>query len=663
MLDSIVNEFFDAGKECLDSYKPTLNQAAKEVNINIPASELIFRYMKKDIKAASNNIIDYKTHKLYLVKLSIGLIVNTCLFYRLNDFVDVNSMFLIPFTLFFSRGFYGAFCALYGIRKMQGQLKEYFGDKLIVKDLEHKNSLGRVTLAIKLPLHKLDKATLEHAINATVINIIQSNSNKCNVVIEFSKEKTYDYMNLEKGSMERLEAILLYLKDKPIFVGAMDTEIDKRFIFFSRLSSNKLVKSIEDIEHRLGIGKNTLNIEFEDGKVIFAIRSSEIKMYFLDAILEQTKKPKDMELPFILGINPKTGIPLVYDYCNIQHFCFTGMTGSGKSSAMHSIIQTLMHWNNNIFYYMIDLKGTELPFIYGNFSNCKVASLEDGDTIEESIEVIVNMFENIWNEYRRRIRLFKETSCKDIDGYNSKSKTKLNYCIIYVDEANAFKEIIYRYTDKTVKSRLESIIATIFARGRSTGMYTIHAVQQIVESVYSPAWRKNTMTRGCAKVPELAQAEKILEGTPSEVQEKACKQLTGEYVIYTKNGSIYELQNIRVNDQLTDKTYINLLQKYSKKDSAVIPQEKSAGNVETNVEADSAVIPQKLNTLVLEEKPQFLVDFSNMKPRQIVPFYVKYVNEYMNQYGKKPTDKEATQHMNISSEDKTRRIRLIANIN
>jgi S-DNA-T family DNA segregation ATPase FtsK/SpoIIIE len=289
--------------------------------------------------------------------------------------------------------------------------------------------------------------------------------------------------------------------------------------------------------------------------------------------------PKKYKAPYIVGIDRKTGKPFIYDIVKAGHTLLAGMTGSGKSSLLHSIIRSMMYWSDDIFFYMVDLKGNELPDAYGNFNNCCVAGLADGDTLDDSIRIIKDVFLKVDKEYHKRIKLFKKHGVKDIANYNKKIG-KLPYVVFVVDEANAIFEIIK--DDKNYKDTFEIIrrvTNNLFARGRSTGMYNVHGMQQIRENEYNISWRRAMMSRMCMLMKEPMQC-KLALGCDTVLADKASKQMIGEFILIDCHNQIHDLQNVRVDTRLEeegiqDETYKELVEIYGR-DSYNVNLEKDA---------------------------------------------------------------------------------------
>ena len=439
---------------------------------------------------------------------------------------------------------------------MEQRLERFNKDVKIIDNVN-----GILVLNSKIPLTEADKSQLELVCNSTIISITQDLKYKYKFHIKHEMGVYNDYRHKEKITSDRLHLILKSYGDtKPLYVTTTHGEVSDKFEFITTIGKKRLIRLLKDIEHKLGCKKNTLSIEFDEEKAVFTHKHIIIKNYFIDDVIMDTPRPKDMLIPFIVGINKETGKPVIYDYKHIGHMICAGMTGCGKSSVLHGILYTLMFWNDDICFYMFDLKGSELPSAYGKFSNCKVFSINDGDNLNEAIQLILQGFIEIEKEYHNRQRLFSDCGVKDIDGYNRLHVEKMPYMLIVIDEANALFELIKKRLPN-IFLEIEAIVDNLCARGRNAGMWQFHTMQQVTKENYSISWRRAAMTRIGMKLRELRQCQMIFENL-QEIAEEEHNLFVGEYIVLDNKNQVLRLQNARVTDDLNDMTYKNLKEVY-----------------------------------------------------------------------------------------------------
>jgi hypothetical protein len=217
---------------------------------------------------------------------------------------------------------------------------------------------------------------------------------------------------------------------------------------------------------------------------------------------------------------------------------------------------------------MIDLKGTELPVMYKNFRNVEVAGIEDYEDINESEQAILKLVEKVYQEFRRRIRLFAKYEVQDITEYNSKYG-KLPHIIFIIDEINYLFNVMKKRNRETF-DKIFMFLDRLTSQARSTGIYEIHAMQTINENGYNVDWRRNIMSRVCMKMGELRQCQMIIENMP-EISDKAFKQRKGDYIV-VKEDKEFQLQNIMINKNGI--TFDKLKSKF-RRDSNVLEKKKT----------------------------------------------------------------------------------------
>jgi hypothetical protein len=337
----------------------------------------------------------------------------------------------------------------------QGKIKVYSVSFL---DDNHKKDLGIV-------------------INSVVTNIVQDNFRKTIFIINHVKGKESQYHKLEKGSLDRLENILLLLKGKPKFICSSENDVEIIFEFTSTLTPKRMFRELDHIEHKLGLKKGYLSISQDIGIYKFCIKKDVTKLYLLDDYIGKTKRPSNMQLPFIAGMNYHTGTVITKDLIDVLHLLIAGKTGSGKSVTFKQIIESLMYWNQNCCFYMLDFAESALVR-YQDFANTKY--------IESDFESIKQAIAELREEMRNRMTSFRLNNVENIKEYNKLySDRPLSYLVFAIDEANGFKEELSKDEFTSIVDEMKALLK----RGRKYGMVIIFAVQQTNDNDFCKSWR------------------------------------------------------------------------------------------------------------------------------------------------------------------------------
>lgn len=356
-----------------------------------------------------------------------------------------------------------------------------------------------------------EEKQLQLQLNTSITKILVDEKNKRMFHVKHSKNPN-DYRKLDKGSLERLTQVLKDLNGNPTFESSQENDVEVTYSFIITLNIRILERQIKNIEHKTGLKKGTLTIDQDKGIVNFSIKKDISKIYILDEVI--TDKPKNMQLPFVLGVNYKSGSTVIEDLVNTKHLLIAGKTGSGKSCTFKGIIESLMYYNQNISWIMVDFAHSAL-IRYENFSNVKY--------IENDSPSVIDMMNKLLVEYEYRKKLFRDNKVENLQSYN-KNNEPLQYIILAIDEANGFKS----EWDKEEFEPLEKMMKTILQRGRKYGIFTIHAVQQTNNIDYVKSW-KTQFTRISHLLEEIIDAQNIT--TNKELQQLISKLGLGEFYL------------------------------------------------------------------------------------------------------------------------------------
>jgi hypothetical protein len=506
----------------------------------------IYRQIKKSPVISSLKAIrDNHRNKNYAGKLLFNTILAGIVFYVYDKHIDVlvlNNNNIVPN---FNKYIYtitpilGYCLTLVQVIKHKNKLLNYIQYKanekgLYVVDIDN----NKTTVMSNKLITNMDIPMLETVVNHDISSIKQDKNirNKYYLI-----EGNNDYRQLEKGSLSRLEQILINLKDKPIFISTSEDDVSITHKYISLIPIKKLLSLQQEVEHKIGSGKNTLIITNRDGYVYFSISKNNDKTYVLDDYIPKTTV-RNKELGFILGINPTTNNIVVEDLTKLKHLLIAGKTGSGKSCTFKGIIESLMYYNDNIIWYMLDFADSALTK-YQKFYNVKY--------VESEIPEINKALEQLLVEYNKRKKTFRENEVENIQEYNSKVNSKLPYVIFAIDEANAFKSEM----DNKEFTSMEKSIKTLLQRGRKYGMLIIMAVQQTNDRDFVKSW-KTQFTRIAHLLEDNIDCQNIT--TKKEYQTLIPSLKTGEFYVLS------ESENYKMKACLTDNKH-NELYKILKK--------------------------------------------------------------------------------------------------
>jgi hypothetical protein len=406
------------------------------------------------------------------------------------------------------------------VKRMQitADSKDSFNGRIQILD----DFNGIMTIYSVIPLKEEHKALLDLVCTSHVLSITQDLYRKNIFYINYSYGKEDRYRKLEKGTIDRLEQILIDKKDKPQYIGTQENEAELIHEFTSRINPKRMIREMVDIEHKLGIKKGYMSIDQDQGVYRFRIKKDVDRTYILDDVISRVKRPDNLELPLILGADYSNGSIIFDDLAKIKHLLIAGKTGSGKSCTFKGIIESLMYFNQNIAWYMLDFADSALVR-YEDFNNVKYIE-------SDSISVLTEVNE-ILEEYNNRKSMFRLNHVESIKDYNNLiPDNKIPYIILAIDEANGFKT----EWNKKEFEPLEQKMKTILQRGRKYGIFTIQAVQQTNDNDYVKSW-KTQFTRLAHLLEDYIDTQNVT--TNKELQQLIPTLGTGEFYLLSETGA------------------------------------------------------------------------------------------------------------------------------
>jgi DNA segregation ATPase FtsK/SpoIIIE-like protein len=215
---------------------------------------------------------------------------------------------------------------------------------------------------------------------------------------------------------------------------------------------NKHIASITNKKDNLRL----ITIKFKNNTSINLKAKHHLSKYIKKADI------KGYELPFMLGIN-KDGNIIIADLKKTKHILISGEVGSGKSTIENSIIQSLMYFNNNIAFCLIDFKRVGLS-IYKNFNNCYFC---------KEHKKFLELLEKLNVEMDSRYEKIENQELENLTQLNKINNTSIPFIVMVIDEIADIKLSIEVNND-----RIEELLRRLMNMGRAAGIYTIAATQR-----------------------------------------------------------------------------------------------------------------------------------------------------------------------------------------
>ena len=241
-------------------------------------------------------------------------------------------------------------------------------------------------------------------------------------------------------------------------------------------------------------GRNLVGIEIPNR----SLEVVNLRTMLASPIMQKAKS----KLTVALGLDV-SGNPVVADIAKMPHVLIAGTTGSGKSVAVNSFIDSILFRAspNEVKFIMIDPKRVEMTGYNG------IPHLLTPVIVEP--EKILSALKWAMGEMDRRYKLFAERGVRNIDAYNELSGFQaLPSIIILVDELADLMMF--------APVEVEDAIARLAQMARATGIHLVIATQRPSVDVITGLIKANIPCRIAFNVSSLVDSRVILDGPGAE---------------------------------------------------------------------------------------------------------------------------------------------------
>lgn len=252
------------------------------------------------------------------------------------------------------------------------------------------------------------------------------------------------------------------------------------------------------------------NIRFgnHQGYVTIDVPKSQADRYFVDAIdmWKRWNRPGS-ELAAPLGEDGYGQIiDLNFSSSNSPHLLIGGTTGSGKSEALNTILDGLIHYYSpdELRLMLVDPKGTEL------------SQYEDSSYLEGAIgwddSDALALLESAVKEMQRRYEKLKEQKTRSLPEYNAKvaPNQRIPWWVVVLDE---YADLT---SEKEMKKQIEAYLKRLAQKARAAGIHVIIATQKPSAEVISTNLRSNLPAQLALRVKSATESRVIIDETGAE---------------------------------------------------------------------------------------------------------------------------------------------------
>jgi S-DNA-T family DNA segregation ATPase FtsK/SpoIIIE len=216
---------------------------------------------------------------------------------------------------------------------------------------------------------------------------------------------------------------------------------------------------------------------------------------FQDVVLSKEFQNSNAILPIALGV-VRNGRRLVVDLAQMPHLLIAGTTGSGKSMALHAIINSMLLQGSQVRLALIDPKRIEFSHYIG-ISQLYAPIARDSETSIALLKVLLADMEI-------RFARLQKAKCRDITQF----KGAMSHVVVIIDE----------FADLMMASRrmAQELICRLAQKSRACGIHIVLATQRPSTDVVTGLIKANFPSRMSCQVSSAVDSRVVLDRNGAE---------------------------------------------------------------------------------------------------------------------------------------------------
>jgi S-DNA-T family DNA segregation ATPase FtsK/SpoIIIE len=303
------------------------------------------------------------------------------------------------------------------------------------------------------------------------------------------------------------------------------TEIDGGYVYKIRMPAGLSTEDLERLKPSLEQYLNAgITIAYDSGYSVITANEKRLKRYYGYEII-QTDNPLEVCIGY--DVNG----PLLFNLESAPHVLIAGATGAGKSVLLRSIITSLILMKKADLH-LVDFQRVEL----GIFRKSERVKTFCSEPLE-----FAKLLAELKKESDRRLALFDKANVVNIDGYNKKAKTKLQYMVVVIDEFATLGERQYKGILDALKVRI--------AQDRKCGIHYIICTQRPSVDIVQGTIKANIPVRIALKTSTDTDSRVILDESGAEnlrgaghgiLKTTTCKEFQAMFLSETEARSLIQ---------------------------------------------------------------------------------------------------------------------------
>lgn len=313
--------------------------------------------------------------------------------------------------------------------------------------------------------------------------------------------------------------IVNYARETAIFIASYINPNDKNTMIYKFFTNSTLLADWE---------KNMSRIEIY-GYIVKGIKKLGNNKILLCLTKEDLSSPKpkiwnnnylqkdDVELKVVLGVDA-FGEQEIWNMSTIPHGLDGGESNSGKTTSVKLVLAQVLLLGHIV--YLADFKNA-IDYEKIWHEKCKIVSSKND---------LLEVLDNLINEYDIRVQELINNGVNNIDNYNKLASKKTKHIVFAFDEVAEVFAVDKKYLSKEEQeqlSRIEANIDKLARLGRAVGIHLLLSTQRPSADIIPKQTRTNIGYRICFRADEIL-SNIILDN--KDASDKIPKNARGIYI-------------------------------------------------------------------------------------------------------------------------------------
>lgn len=277
-------------------------------------------------------------------------------------------------------------------------------------------------------------------------------------------------------------------------------------LFELSVDTGKRISSIQSLSDRLAMALEVENVRMlvpVPGKSTIGVEvpNKERSAVRFGSIIDSLESEKEMRIPVALG-KDVYGQPMLFDLATSPHLLVGGMNEDEKTSFLDSLICSILCTKtpDEVRLVLVDSKVVELS-VYNGVPHLLSPVITDAKTAFKALEFVVKGLE-------RRIELLTSTGSRKIEEYNRKSKEKLPYIVVILDD---LADLVF-----ASGKEVEYLIKRITSVARFCGIHLVLSTKRVSADVITGVVKSNIPTQIAFAVPNAINSRILIDQPGAE---------------------------------------------------------------------------------------------------------------------------------------------------